>query len=487
MNINLIVLAAAVLIVASASRISTAGAAWRRSADALAFLLLSALFLWREASPLFDRMTADVGPGEMALRAGGALWWFLAARLTVSALRFAVRHDLRSRQTRLVSDLAAAGVYIAAGFAVLNSVLDLPIGGLLATSGVIAVVIGLALQSTLADVFAGIAVGLEAPFRVGDRVRLDDRFEGLVIEANWRSIRLQTDDDDVVVIPNSRVAKAEIVNRSSPTLRRAASVDVPCPATAAPEQICQLLAEATLLCPAILAEPAPHVSLRRLGVRTNLFRISFTVGETSHLSSTRSLLLRQVHRQLHHAGLIEGGEPDDAGVTRQGGDLRDPGARLLAETSLFADLDPQAIADLAADLQLRTLEPDERLFEEADVDATLYLIASGVFSIERRDDPEPIGRVGAGDYIGEVSLLTGAPHAASARALTHARVYQLAGDTLAPLLARRPELADRFDRSCRKGLALLQRTVASQASPSVGGPGELLARIRRFLTSEAGR
>jgi len=79
----------------------------------------------------------------------------------------------------------AASLYLAAAFAVLNSVLELPVAGLLATSGIIAVVNGRALQSALADVFAGIAVGLEAPFRVGDRIRLDEQFECVVIEANW--------------------------------------------------------------------------------------------------------------------------------------------------------------------------------------------------------------------------------------------------------------------------------------------------------------
>jgi len=447
--------------------------------DATAFTVLSGLLLERGESPLFASAGGSLSLTELALRAAGVLWWFMAARLAVACLRFALRHDTRSRETRLVSDLAAASLYIVAGFAVLNSVLELPVAGLLATSGIIAVVIGLALQSTLADVFAGIAVGLEAPFRVGDRIRLDDQFEGLVIEANWRSIRLQTDDDDVAVIPNSRVAKSEIVNRSSPSLRRVGAVEISCPVAANPEDVINLLGQATLLCPAILERPGPVVSLRRLGQRTNLYRITYTVGETSQLSATSSLLLRQVRRELHHAGLIGGaGENPSPSVSA--------GRTLLAETALFSDIEPEILDALSENLVCRDLDPDEALFVEGANDATLYLVAAGVLSIERAaEDGGPIGRLGVGDYIGEVSLLTGTPHGASARALTHARVYQLSGETLAPLLANRPDLAERFDRSCRKGLTILQRAVAASAAPAIGGPGELLTRIRKFLHSES--
>ena len=447
--------------------------------DLAAFVAVSGLLWWRGESPLFSPAAGALSLNDLAVRAAGVLWWFMAARLAVAALRFILRHDQRSRETRLVSDLAAASLYLAAGFAVLNSVLELPVAGLLATSGIIAVVIGLALQSTLADVFAGIAVGLEAPFRVGDRIRLDEQFEGLVIEANWRSIRLQTDDDDVAVIPNSRVAKSEIINRSSPSLRRVASVDIPCPAIARPEMVFELLSRATLLCPAILDRPAPVVSLRRLGVRTNLYRVTYTVAETGHLSATSSLLLRQVRREFQHAGLVNGpsGEP---GVVAD-----DAGRSLLAETPLFADLEADILDSLVDKLRTRTLEPGDILFEEGADDAALYLVASGVLSVERQpENGGLIGRLGVGDSIGEVSLLTGEPHSVSARAVTHARVYQLSGETLSPLLARRPDLAERFDRSCRKGLTILQRAVSASASPAVGGPGELLTRIRRFLHAD---
>ena len=88
--------------------------------------------------------------------------------------------------------------------------LALPIGGPIATSGVLAIVLGLALQNTLADVFAGIAFGIEAPFNVGDRISAGEKIEGTVVQMNWRSIRILTDGDDVGDCSNSVVAKSDI-------------------------------------------------------------------------------------------------------------------------------------------------------------------------------------------------------------------------------------------------------------------------------------
>ena len=87
-------------------------------------------------------------------------------------------------------------IYITFSFVILNSVLGLNIAGLVATSGVIAIVVGLALQNTLADVFSGIAVSLEQPFHVGDRVSLGDNVEGTIVQTNdaWAAaVRSQPD------------------------------------------------------------------------------------------------------------------------------------------------------------------------------------------------------------------------------------------------------------------------------------------------------
>jgi small-conductance mechanosensitive channel len=125
-------------------------------------------------------------PDEPWLEALAVVWWMVAARLVVTLVTPLATRTGHGRQERLFSDLVKAAIYLSTVLFVLNSVLQFPVQGLLATSGVIAIVLGLALQNTLADVFAGIAVGVEQPFHVGDEILVAEHAEGIVVEMNWR-------------------------------------------------------------------------------------------------------------------------------------------------------------------------------------------------------------------------------------------------------------------------------------------------------------
>jgi small-conductance mechanosensitive channel/CRP-like cAMP-binding protein len=457
--------------------------------DVVCLFALSVVLHQRGASPLLASSAAASDTATLWLRVLVAAWWLASARVVVAVLYFTLRYDRAHRSAKLVVDLTAAAIYVGAALIVLKMVLALPVAGLVATSGVVAIVLGLALQSTLADVFSGIAVGIEAPFQVGDRISLGADMEGRVIEANWRSIRVQTDGEDIAIIPNSVMAKLEIVNRSVPSRRRTVSVNLRCLATVDPERVIQVLDEATLLCPAILETPKSSVALTRLGRRWNHYTISFSVAETSLMGATKSLLLRHARRQLHYAGLLEQGA----------GGLEQPPARsrpmmlapreVLGDLVLFERLQPMQLEDLTGRLTTRLLEPSETLFAEGAADATLYVVASGVLEMTRATGATTsvtLGRIGAGDYIGELGLLTGSPHTATARARTHCVVYQLGHDAIAGLLETNTDVAAALEKSVRRGLEMVSREVAATATGDVGLRGQLLQRIRRFFHSDAG-
>jgi small-conductance mechanosensitive channel len=102
--------------------------------------------------------------------------------------------------------------YVIAFVGIMDTVLKQPISTVLATSGVLAIVLGLALQNTLADVFAGLAINVERPFGAGDWITVNTLAEGQVIEINWRATRIKTTANDIIVMPNSVIAKAVLTN-----------------------------------------------------------------------------------------------------------------------------------------------------------------------------------------------------------------------------------------------------------------------------------
>jgi small-conductance mechanosensitive channel/CRP-like cAMP-binding protein len=417
------------------------------------------------------------------LRAVAVAWWILGARVIVAALYYALGHDRKSREAKLFIDLAAAAIYVGAGLIVLKSVLALSVGGLVATSGIVAIVLGLALQSTLSDVFSGIAVDIEAPFQEGDRISLGNNIEGQVVEMNWRSIRVQTDGANIAIIPNSVVAKLEIINQSVPTRVRAVSVQLWCAAAADPERVLEVLQEATLLCPTILETPAPSASLNRMSPRWNNYTISFSVSDTQLVGTTKSLLLLRARKQLYHARLLGRGRTRSEQPSDDGAYAILPTRQILRELTLFECLQPAELEELVQHVVTRPLEPDELLFSQGVADATLYIVASGILTITATSDGVAVtlGNLGAGEYVGEICLLTGAAHAATARAHTRCYIHHLSREAIQPILTANPALAVAFDKSVRRGLDLLERSVATRATESVDSSSQLLQRIRSFF------
>jgi len=417
------------------------------------------------------------------LRAVAVAWWALSARVIVAVLYYTLRHDRKSREAKLFIDLVAAAIYVGAGLIVLKSVLALSVGGLVATSGVVAIVLGLALQNTLADVFSGIAVDIEAPFQVGDRISLGNNTEGQVVEMNWRSIRIQTDGADIAIIPNSVVAKLEIINRSVPTRVRAVSVQLWCAASADPERVVEVLQEATMLCPPILQTPAQSVTLSRIGPLWSSYTVSFSVPDTQSVATTKSLLLRYARKQLHHARLLTNERTRSAQSNADRPHTILPIRQILREIALFECLQPAQIEELAAHVTTRLLEPGEVLFKQGEADATLYIVASGIIEVTQTNDSRSValGRLGAGEYVGEIGLLTGAPHSATAQARTHSYIHHLPREAIEPLLKANVELTAAFEKSIRRGLDVLNRSVATRATETVDASGQLLQRIRSFF------
>jgi small-conductance mechanosensitive channel len=134
----------------------------------------------------------------------------------IGLVRIYLVFEGRPREARLLQDLVVGVVYLGTALSILAFVFGVPIGTLVATSGVVVIILGLALQNTLSDVFSGIALTLGRPYVIGDWILLSDGTEGRVVENTWRSTHLLTAANNVVVLPNSFLAKLGLTNISRP-------------------------------------------------------------------------------------------------------------------------------------------------------------------------------------------------------------------------------------------------------------------------------
>ena len=140
---------------------------------------------------------------------------------------------------------------------------------LLTTSAVGAVVVGFALQDTLGNLFAGLAIQIEKPFRVGQWMQVGDR-EGQVQEITWRATKLRTKAGQFLIVPNSVISKEPVLNYSEPTMPTRIEVEVGASYSAPPNDVKRAMQEAMANCAAgdegAGAAGDDH-ELRRLGDR----------------------------------------------------------------------------------------------------------------------------------------------------------------------------------------------------------------------------
>lgn len=458
-------------------------AVWYRIATNTVLLaLLTAAVAFTAGSPLEPQFAETMAADRLSQQILVTLWWVLGARLLVELISVTAIIKQFSTEGRMFQDLVAGLVYLAVLLTIIKTVFSFPIGGLVATSGIIAIVLGLALQSTLADVFAGVAVGIERPFAIGDLVWVEGPIEGEIVQINWRSVQIRTFGNDIATVPNSVVAKSRLINRSVPTKRRSDAVHLSCDAALPPERVFQLIQWAVLLCPTILEVPPPAVALSRIGQRTNSYEISFSVADSAMLWQTKSTLLKEVLRQFRSAGVAD----KRAGTDPLGADGpagRKPAAQKILDIPLFEALPPDCHSRLAEKIECRALTPGEVLFSEGDAEASLFIVSSGVLEVHRTKAGvvTRVGRISAGDYIGEIGLLTGEAHAASVTALTPCTVFELRKSHIAPVLSAEPKLLRALEASANRGRALIERSVAASANAEAVPAGQLLARMRAFF------
>jgi small-conductance mechanosensitive channel len=388
-------------------------------------------------------------------------WWLWAAWFLVGFLRAFVIVEHRPREGKLLQDLLAGLIYLVAVFAIIAYVFDLPIQGLLATSGAVAIILGLALQSTLGDVFSGVVLSFSRPYRPGDWISLDGGTDGRVIEMNWRATHVLTGRRDLAIVPNSTIAKSKIVNVSSPSGIHGVTITVQLDARTAPSAGTEILEHAILNNRLIVATPAPSVTVKSINATYTEFEITFFVEELASATRAQNQLFDLIFRHLAVAGIdlaTAGNQLDQAIETQAPRRSKTGPERLLDLVAIFASLTTDERKSIAAKLKQKSYDHGETLVEPGTVLQSLFIVGTGVllFTQEGSLGEIELLRIGPGDHFGEIGMLTGTPATAKISALMPATVYELAKDDLSPLLEARPDVAQEL---CR---ALAQRQAAGQ-------------------------
>ena len=136
----------------------------------------------------------------------------------------------------------------------------------LTSAGIVGIAVGFAAKDTLANLFAGLFILADTPYKIGDFIVLDSGERGRVTHVGVRSTRLLTRDDIEITIPNAVIANAKIVNESGgPWEKERLRIQVSCAYGSDVDQVCDVLSQAALSVGHVCPEPEPRVRFRSFG------------------------------------------------------------------------------------------------------------------------------------------------------------------------------------------------------------------------------
>jgi small-conductance mechanosensitive channel/CRP-like cAMP-binding protein len=435
------------------------------------FLVYSFLIVAHLGSPLHPVITGGDLPHRLLLQLLFCVWWGAAARETVLLFTLPAALNRATRKNEILFDILATSIYVCAGVAALTVVFKLPVQGLVATSGVLAIVLGLALQNSLGDVFSGLALSVEKPFQIGDQVRLEGGLEGKVIKINWRATYLLNDANDLVVIPHSVMAKMQIQNRTALDACHTSSHYVAVDSRNEPDFVKEVLKQAAMTCAAVVEHPSPSVMAVNLGGKQIRYKINFSMASIELEDKARSQLIAQIYRR---ARPLRGIAPT--------GPLHFFGEEsLLDHLELFAPLSAEEKKDLNARMMRRHFQTGEKLVVQGTALDSIQYVFSGVVQISHKleDGREvKIKKLGPGDSFGALSLLTGSPTEFTLTALTSGLLLGLCSADLKPLITSRPELAEALSRMAARLRQYLDDATEQDNSLE---PTDILSRIKNFF------
>lgn len=431
----------------------------------------------------FDRGGLFRGAESFLTDISATLAWLSAAWFGARLFRLVVSHGERP-MPRLLGDMVAIILFIAAAIVVLSRVYHQPVEALVTTSSVLVAVLGFSLRELIVDIFSGVCINMEQSYSLGDWLELPPNSQvGKVVEINWRATRMVTLDGITIVVPNGMIAKSRFLNYSMPQRFFRVVLPVIIEFDAPVDRVRRLLLAAVQGSSRTLLTPAPVIQIEGFYDHGLRYNVMFWVSDYDAMAPTRTQVIANIHRHLRLGGVALYHARQDLTVARAPTAALDLDARrvaVLRHVALFRALSDEDLEQLAEEMTVRHEPPGSVVVSAGDSGNSLFVVVEGLLEVRSGDDVLAI--LGPGEVFGEMSLLTGAPRSATVVAANEAILFEIFDQQLRPILHSRPDLAgalgaivDQRRRANRK------RIDPDQETTSAAGGEPLLVRIRSFF------
>lgn len=350
----------------------------------------------------------------------------------------------------LLRDLIKAGVYLIFFLVFLRKILHIDVTTIIMSSAAISIILGLALQETLGNLFSGLALHISKPYSLGDWVKVGN-YIGKVEKIDWRSTVIKTFTNDYITIPNSSISKVEVENFSIPSRIHARYIEVGTHYRHPPNKVIKALLESTLETEGVLNNPKPRIFLTSYGDFSIGYKIKFWIEDFSLVYDIDSKVMRKIWyrfkrdkiqipfpiRDIYHHR-PETYEEEIKKIIK-----------VLRRTYFLQNLAETEYSNLAQKIKVEIFAQNETVFNQGDMGNTFYIIKDGRVQITIKNTCQEIvlqRELVPEDFFGEMSLLTGEPRSATIQALEDTELFVLEKEDLRELLETKPKIREEISR-----------------------------------------
>jgi small-conductance mechanosensitive channel/CRP-like cAMP-binding protein len=394
--------------------------------------------------------------------------WLAGASVTIAAVNLLFWDGYIARIARrpvpgLLKGALATIIFLLTVTGIVGLVFGLDVTAIWATSGVVGLVLGFALRGIIEDVFTGIAMSVDGAIKAGDWVALHNvnfggTLYGRVLEIAWRTSRVQLENNNIVVVPNSMMGTIAVTNFSYSDHKSRLETEIVIDFEVPPERARRILlagARSAVASGAILPEPAPAVVIGEATERGVIYKVRYWGNVYSESpSKMQDAVMSQLLRHLRIAGLTPALPKEDVFMDQRPKRLLlheslEDRIEVLSRIALFhRALEPDELEQLAVGIQITMHDPGQVLVRQGTTGDSMYVVVEGLLDVVvDKDDgsgPLHVNHVSAGDIFGEMCLLTGEPRSASVVAVTSTVLYEIRRAHFESLIVTRPAIADKL-------------------------------------------
>ncbi len=388
----------------------------------------------------------------------------------------------------IVKTILSVIIYIVSFFIVFQSFFpNVQLAPLFTGSTIIGIVVGLALQDTLGNLFAGLAIQADQPFQVGDVVTISTRGVGVVEAVSWRGVKIRTFNNRLLMISNSVLGKETIEVAPRDNLN-ARAVWFNSLYSNSPARTIQAVRDAVRQVENVSPKIRPVVRIRNLGDNGIDWEVKYWLEDYTKQNDTDALIRLRIWYVFQREGIdfafptrtvhIEP-KADDIGHD----EVLNMAVERLNNVSIFTPLSGEEIERLANASTSRVYAPGEAIVRMGREGNSMFVIIRGSVRVQIPDGEafRMINELRENDFFGEMSLLTGEPRSASVIAAEETEVLQIKKEALKPIIEDNPALIEAISEMVDERKVLLKIKADEAASETEKDRVGVMSSIKKFF------